>query len=485
MSIPCKPSVASVLLDIGCCALCALRLSGEKDSLVFNKQPQELQAHLEELTSEKSLSITQNVCCSCLGILQEHTADDFIEKISDTIKSTDHEFHNFFCSITLPICVLKREHSIWLTIKDKCPSYEKETDVLQVKDVWKNICMTRLAKKLGVPFQQESPFEISLTFTYEKNNEELSFLTELFPEIFKKRKNNRYGWELFTRANVSKALDSCLESSFKKYSQCPPINPVLKSICDKISCSHLSLYMAGRYNKYSRKLSQTPWLIDGEKKMESSVQEKICDILETYVKSDDLKFSSSGREDVDVRMLGSGRPFAVEFINPKRTSFSSEDMKSLQQMINSACSVVQIRDLQMITKDDTSNLKDGEMEKTKSYSALCWVKDAVTQPTLDNKINGITDLVLNQKTPIRVLHRRPLAVRERTIHSMSAEYLDRHHFKLSLKTQAGTYIKEFVHGDFCRTTPNLGSILESECDILALDVENVQLDWPKRIDSAE
>ena len=38
-------------------------------------------------------------------------------------------------------------------------------------------------------------------------------------------------------------------------------------------------------------------------------------------------------------------------------------------------------------------------------------------------------------------------------------------------TQAGTYIKEFVHGDFGRTVPNLRTILGVQVDIVALDVE--------------
>lgn len=44
-------------------------------------------------------------------------------------------------------------------------------------------------------------------------------------------------------------------------------------------------------------------------------------------------------------------------------------------------------------------------------------------------------------------------------------------FQLHLTTQAGTYIKEFVHGDLGRTIPNLGEILGCEVDIIALDVE--------------
>jgi tRNA pseudouridine synthase 10 len=45
-------------------------------------------------------------------------------------------------------------------------------------------------------------------------------------------------------------------------------------------------------------------------------------------------------------------------------------------------------------------------------------------------------------------------------------------FKLDIKAQAGTYIKEFVHGDFGRTQPSLGHLLGGvHVDILALDVQ--------------
>ena len=40
-----------------------------------------------------------------------------------------------------------------------------------------------------------------------------------------------------------------------------------------------------------------------------------------------------------------------------------------------------------------------------------------------------------------------------------------------LATQAGTYVKEFVHGDFARTRPNLRDLLDCDVDIIALDVE--------------
>ena len=76
---------------------------------------------------------------------------------------------------------------------------------------------------------------------------------------------------------------------------------------------------------------------------------------------------------------------------------------------------------------------------------------------------------------------RPNSVRARTVYNMKVE-LDMQKneqllsskeflFKLTLCTQAGTYVKEFVHGDFGRTSPNLCSILDCDVDIIALDVE--------------
>ena len=115
---------------------------------------------------------------------------------------------------------------------------------------------------------------------------------------------------------------------------------------------------------------------------------------------------------------------------------------------------------------------------------MCWTRDNITDDQIA-ELASIKDLTLQQKTPIRVLHRRPLATRERTVHNLSAQLVDsedQHHFLLFLKTQAGTYIKEFVHGDFGRTIPSLGNLLKTECDILQLDVLAVELGWPPSLD---
>ena len=56
---------------------------------------------------------------------------------------------------------------------------------------------------------------------------------------------------------------------------------------------------------------------------------------------------------------------------------------------------------------------------------------------------------------------------------MECEFLNQHYFILRLVTSAGTYVKEFVHGDLGRTMPNVGSLLGCDADILQLDVQGL------------
>ena len=119
-------------------------------------------------------------------------------------------------------------------------------------------------------------------------------------------------------------------------------------------------------------------------------------------------------------------------------------------------------------------MKDGEDQKTKTYEALCTFEDyQIEVQNLRSKIMELGIVTISQKTPIRVLHRRPNLERKRTVEFLGVEEVakDRQCFKLRIRTQAGTYVKEFVHGDFGRTIPNLRTLLHHDIDIIALDVE--------------
>lgn len=243
------------------------------------------------------------------------------------------------------------------------------------------------------------------------------------------------------------------------------------------------IFLAGRYNKYLRNLSQSPWIDKSDKRIKQSVQELIEDGLKKFLKFKKCVFSSSGREDVDVRMLGKGRPFVFRLVNLEESNPEPRVVSQIQDYINSSHrGMIHIRDLQVVSKEAfAKNIKDGEEEKTKSYSAICCCSRLLSDDDI-LRISSMKDLVIKQKTPIRVLHRRSLIVRDRMIHKLNLRRLDaqeRGHFpndhgkvfRLELLTEAGTYIKEFVHGDFGRTKPDLSELIQScECDLIELDV---------------
>uniref|UniRef100_A0A3Q3X8X6 tRNA pseudouridine synthase Pus10 n=1 Tax=Mola mola TaxID=94237 RepID=A0A3Q3X8X6_MOLML len=410
------------------------------------------------------------VCVVCVGVLQELCDATQASKVC--VRVCSQMCWGLFSAVdelTCPFWIL--QHSCWLHVKkelrEKSAKLDKD-DVVQVKEAFKWVMQGLVAKELGgVSVYVTNPCK-------KQTDADCHFLASTCPDCFKPTKNKQ---SVFTRMAVVKALEKIPED---RHSPCPPRRPSSSCVPLDVQCLHASVFVAGRYNKFCRSLPQTPWLIDGERRMESSVEELIAAPVLSSFRAAGFNFSSSGREDVDVRTLGNGRPFAMELLNPHRSSFSTAQMKQLQETINKSSDKIRVRDLQIVSREAMSRMKEGEEEKTKSYTALVWTLKPIRRDDI-SFIDDIQDLTLDQKTPLRVLHRRALAVRHRVIHSMSARFLDSHHFYLSLKTQAGTYIKEFVHGDFGRTKPNMCELLKTDTDILELDVESVDVDWPPSI----
>uniref|UniRef100_A0A8C5K6D1 tRNA pseudouridine synthase Pus10 n=1 Tax=Jaculus jaculus TaxID=51337 RepID=A0A8C5K6D1_JACJA len=516
--------VAQLLLNSGTCPRCIFRFCGvdlhapyklpsqellsdmqkylktEKDELVLEvPNPPSKKIRLQELENgidnlsqngEDRLCVTDDgsiasrnsnlsVCNVCLGILQEFCEKEFIKKVCQKVEASGFEFTNLVLSVSFPPQLSVREHAAWLLVKQEMGKQSLllgRNDIVQLKEAYKWITHPLFSEELGVPVDGKSLFEVSVVFAHPETVEDCHFLNKVCPDCFKPAKNKQ---SVFTRMAVMKALNKIKEEDFLKQFPCLPNSP--KTVCTvlEIECAHGAVFVAGRYNKYSRNLPQTPWIIDGERKLESSVEELISDHLLTVFKAESFNFSSSGREDVDVRTLGNElcdyHPFQRQVGLP--ASSDGEDLRK----INESSDKIQVRDLQLVTREAIGHMKEGEEGKTKTYSALIWTNSAILKEDIEF-LNNMKDLKIDQKTPLRVLHRRPLAVRTRVIHTMETHYLDEHHFRLHLKTQAGTYIKEFVHGDFGRTKPNIGSLMNITADILELDVESVDVDWPPALD---
>jgi len=332
-----------------------------------------------------------------------------------------------------------------------------------MKDIMRGLCGDVIRRYLGDAKQTASSrFAIQLVFSTEPDERE-----EL---LISRRDGQQRRWTPVTLTLALQNLPSVPTSLFRSLDFFPPRwLPFQLSVSLKMEHT----LIGGNYVKLARKLSQTPWELEGDRKTSSSTSEEIANPIKEYFQAEEYKFHSSGREDVDVRMLGEGRPFVLEFIQPR--SHPENDpgfFEHLMHRINATSELVQVNSLRLFSAEKFQEMKDGVEDKKKSYRCVVWVSRALDPENLE-PLSHITDLVVSQQTPIRVLHRRAQLNREKTIHCMSTQWINPHFFILDLTTSSGTYVKEFVHSDRGRCNPSIGSILNCEADILQLDVMNL------------
>jgi tRNA pseudouridine synthase 10 len=71
---------------------------------------------------------------------------------------------------------------------------------------------------------------------------------------------------------------------------------------------------------------------------------------------------------------------------------------------------------------------------------------------------------------LRVLKRRPDLVRERRVVALEWRRLDGRTLELTVRAQAGTYIKELLSGNEGRTRPSVAEVLGVPAECAELDV---------------
>ena len=121
------------------------------------------------------------------------------------------------------------------------------------------------------------------------------------------------------------------------------------------------VYVAGRYVKKSRELSQTSWVIGSGRIGEGSVEELIQGLLGALAPADEWKMVSAGREDLDVRMLGTGRPFVMECRNCHAPTFPLERIEKEPELAPKYLEgKVDLVDLCVTNKEALLLLQEGE-----------------------------------------------------------------------------------------------------------------------------
>jgi tRNA pseudouridine synthase 10 len=166
-------------------------------------------------------------------------------------------------------------------------------------------------------------------------------------------------------------------------------------------------------------------------------------------------------------MLGRGRPFILEVKEPRRRHI---DLAVVVSRIN-ASGIVEVDALGPATAGDVVPLKEDRAAKT--YRILMRTSPPVDDAKLKSVLPALLGEPIAQRTPERVVHRRADTIRHRRILSADVRGVEGDRAELQVTAEAGTYVKEWVHGDGCRTRPSLAERLGSGCEVLELDVLDV------------
>ena len=353
-------------------------------------------------------------------------------------------------------------------------------------------------------------------------------------------------------------------------------------------------YLYGRYMKLERGIPQTRWPCRACKgrgcercdqtglQYKKSVQDLIGNPLLDMFQAKEHAFHGMGREDIDVRCMGRGRPFVIEMKEPKLRSV--DVVKAMEQINTSAEGSIQITGLRDSNRSEVVRVKDTPAEKSYTirfrilplseaeYTVLTapvdltnedvqerggkgkkksskrkrrgdkkndhtkplptvidvpegpaeddlkamkkaelvakaeemklkksGTKDELIQRIMESgppapvlfdlpendeilhTIEKLSGVILAQRTPERVAHRRADLIRRRTVYETSKPLIETmedgvREVEFTLRCESGTYVKETVHGDGGRTQPSLSSLIKAKCEVLWLDVGDIHAD---------
>lgn len=242
------------------------------------------------------------------------------------------------------------------------------------------------------------------------------------------------------------------------------------------------IFIESKYRKLVRDIPQTKWPCNrckgrGCEKCDftgkmypETVEELISEVLIKAAKGTGAKFHGAGREDIDVRMLGSGRTFVLEITEPKIRDL---DLANLQTEVNKhADGKVEISEMKYVPRNRKAEIKQSSTDTYKVYKALVEVDDEIDSKNLDSLK---TLDIINQRTPIRVSHRRADKIRTRKIRKLDYKLLGSKSFEITLECEGGLYIKELISGDENRSKPSVAQVLGTNAKCVQLDVLEVNI----------
>lgn len=226
-----------------------------------------------------------------------------------------------------------------------------------------------------------------------------------------------------------------------------------------------SIYLQGFYLKKARNISHVPWIDRGSLLYPISLQSFLRERLKNIFGSEEIYLHASGREDVDVRMLGNGRPVVVEVCRPK---FRETDLNEVNKVLIN--DLIEFKLEKLVKRERIVFLKITSRLKKKIYKVLVYSPKELSNNDLEVlEKHFLTNNVVNQRTPTRVLSRKKDYLRVRRVHYVKTKMISTNVFEALIMCDGGLYVKELIHGDRGRTNPSFSSILS--VDLIPIEVD--------------
>jgi tRNA pseudouridine synthase 10 len=262
----------------------------------------------------------------------------------------------------------------------------------------------------------------------------------------------------------------------------PDVVAILDLASGVVEVEVTPLFFRGWYRKLERGIPQTRWpcrVCHGAgcercgftgKMYADSVEELIGRVAVEFFQAEDAVLHGAGREDIDARMLGTGRPFVMEMVAPRRRTV---DLAVLGEAVNrAAAGRVQVTLGGWSTRGEVETLKREKAHK--KYRISVEVEGGIARNELEEALDRLKGAVVSQRTPARVVHRRADRIRERRVVDARVAGQEDGRFFLDVVGEAGLYVKELVSGDDGRTRPSLAGILGRPARVTQLDVLEVE-----------
>ncbi|XEO78154.1 tRNA pseudouridine synthase Pus10 [Candidatus Lokiarchaeum ossiferum] len=303
------------------------------------------------------------------------------------------------------------------------------------------------------------------------------------------------------KANLNRLLGVRLQKTLQKPTKFekPDLTIMVnlrESNIPKIEITSSPLYLRARYLKFVRDLPQTHWhchfcrgrgthKFTGEICPEchgsgdmfpSSVEDLIAETLLPATGGEKAILHGAGREDLDARCLGAGREFIMEIKEPRSRHLNYLE---LTQTINKQHGKsIHVTNFTVASKKDVIKFKKNSEFNKKKYHALVELAQPISLEEANVKFAMVSEQLcekkIKQRTPLRVVHRRPDKTRTKIIYSIECKYVDPLHIYLKVLAQGGTYIKELISGDNFRTSPSIATIFNIPMVCAELDVVQIE-----------